>query len=269
MNKQTFHSHLPLAKRGKTEISPGHPSVLCVAECSNKPADILFLLDASSSIWGPNFRKQTKFVRNLVEEFDISPTQTRCGVLTFGNDVKEEFTLNTYLSKTPLLRDGMGRVKQLTGTTRTDLAMQRMRQIFSRDLRADVPKIAVVLTDGQSNHPEVTMEQARLAHQEGVTVFAIGVGRKILKEELLALASREEYAFEVETHDALKTIRSMLVTKTCTVEANTNTLPPKGTPGLLTCHNIPTRSVPHIKRKLFFYIVIFQENLSLPCCRLW
>lgn len=57
-------------------------------ECRGKPADIYFLLDASSSVWVYHFHTLVlPFVRDLVSSFHISPLHTRVGLVTFSNDV--------------------------------------------------------------------------------------------------------------------------------------------------------------------------------------
>lgn len=193
---------------------------LISTECTNKPADIIFVLDASSSIWTPNFRKQIAFARNLSEEFDISNTQTRCGLVTFSDQVREEFSLSSYPVKSELIESGFKSIRQLLGNTRTDLALHRMREMFQLQARPGVAKVAIVLTDGESDKPVSTAEQATLAHKEGIKIFAIGIGSATDSQELRALASREDYVYELDNFDALGSIRGFLVEKTCQVDAD-------------------------------------------------
>jgi len=40
--------------------------------------------------------------------------------------------------------------------------------------REGVPRVAIILTDGMSQTPLATADQARLVHQQGITVFVIG-----------------------------------------------------------------------------------------------
>ena len=96
--------------------------------CGGKPADILFLLDSSSSIWGPNFKKQLQFVRNVVDEFDVTPVKTRTGVMTFNTYVKEEIALGQYVSKDSL-SNTINAIHQTRGDTRTDKALDRVWKI--------------------------------------------------------------------------------------------------------------------------------------------
>ena len=97
----------------------------CLVGCGGKPADILFLLHCSSSIWGPNFKKQLQFVRNVVDEFDVTPSRTRIGVMTYGSYVSEEIALGQYVSKESL-SNTINSIRQMRGDTRTDKALDRV-----------------------------------------------------------------------------------------------------------------------------------------------
>ena len=57
---------------------------------------MVFALDASGSIWAPDFRRQISFVKDLVGAFKVSPDMTRIGVLTFGDVPKKQFYLDRY-----------------------------------------------------------------------------------------------------------------------------------------------------------------------------
>ena len=104
-----------------------------VSGCGGKPADILFLLDCSASIWGPNFRKQLQFVRNVVDEFDVTPVRTRIGIMTFGSHVTEEIALGQYVSKQSL-SDTINSIHQTRGDTRTDKALDRVSTVYTSQL---------------------------------------------------------------------------------------------------------------------------------------
>ena len=58
------------------------PSSAATADCS-KPADILFLLDDSRSIWGPDFQKMLTFCTAIVAEMSIGPDHTRVAAAGF------------------------------------------------------------------------------------------------------------------------------------------------------------------------------------------
>lgn len=53
------------------------------AECQEKVADIVFLLDSSVSLWLREFGAQLAFVQDIVHSFTIGPNNIRVGVVTF------------------------------------------------------------------------------------------------------------------------------------------------------------------------------------------
>lgn len=83
--------------------------------------------------------------------------------------------------------------------------------------RPGVPKIAVVVTDGNSNNRQLTADEADKARKDGITMFAIGVGHGINDGELNSIATDpdSQYAFHAESFDALTSLKGSLSSKTC------------------------------------------------------
>ena len=83
--------------------------------------------------------------------------------------------------------------------------------------RHNVSRVVVVITDGASRKAKATLEAARALRDHGATIFAIGVGRQVRVDQLSDMASRpsEEFVFEVTNFQALASIKSELVIKTC------------------------------------------------------
>ena len=190
--------------------------ILCytlTGSCGGK-ADIFFVLDASGSISGPDFKTQLAFVSNVVSQFDISPQTIRIGVLTFGDNSRYEIDITLPTEKEALLA-AITSIHQSRGGTRTDGALLRTRGLLSRHGRIEVPKLVIVMTDGQSEYPDITAQEARLLHEDAITTFAIGIGHSVDHTELRNIASRPEYVFEVDSFDVLETIRELLTNKAC------------------------------------------------------
>ena len=132
----------------------------------NAPADLVFVLDSSYSIWPPNFRKQLSFVQKLVQKFDIGPelTQTRVGLLTFGHQVWKKFDLKDKTNEQELLQavkaieHGRGRTTKTADAI--DFAVDNMFTERAGS-RQDVAHIAVVVTDGRSQETRKTSKAAK------------------------------------------------------------------------------------------------------------
>jgi hypothetical protein len=77
--------------------------------------------------------------------------------------------------------------------------------------------MVVVITDGQSNEPAVTKEEAMALKASGVSVFAIGVGQKVDFEELRAIGSQPSSTHVLTTpdHKALASLEHFLDVHQC------------------------------------------------------
>ncbi|KAK2171367.1 hypothetical protein NP493_1068g00015 [Ridgeia piscesae] len=186
--------------------------------CSNKPADIVFVLDESGSIWGPYFKKQLEFVKDVVGIFQIGPTKTRIGTVTFDSTSRNIFNLNTYSTATQI-KQALDGVEQHRGGTRTYDAIDKMHnEMLSSSLaRPGVPRIAIVITDGESEDPVMTEKAAKVARDDGIIMFAVGVGNKANRKELVSIASSpvNDYMFMVDNYAGLKTLRKILAWRAC------------------------------------------------------
>lgn len=197
--------------------------------CGGKPADIVFVLDSSSSIPFKDFLKELNFTKNVVDLFDIGEDKTRVGLISFSTSVKPEIGLGQYNSKDDLI-ENIKRVQFLGGNTNTGEALAYVKTKAFPDKQANRPRIAIVLTDGQSNNVESTVTEANAAKAEGITVFVIGIGFQVDEKELESIASRplSTYMFKIGSFDALDSIKSELAINTCKVPPVT--LPPPTEP---------------------------------------
>lgn len=188
--------------------------------CGNNPADVVFLLDSSNSIWGPHFRAQLQFVKDVVSMFQVDVNQTRIGIVTYGSSVRREFYLNEFPTKQGVL-SAIDRIRQMQGyATHTHSAIKFMRQTMfatEKGARDDVARVGIILTDGQSSNMLLTVWEASRAKKDNVNIFAIGIGSKINTRELRLMASRpsHEHFFKVTDFNALQNIKDMLAVRTC------------------------------------------------------
>jgi len=196
--------------------------------CGNNPADIVFVLDESGSIWGPHFTQQLDFVQSTIEAFDVGFNRTHVGVLTFGTNNRVIFPLGKYTEEDQL-KKAVKEIKQKRGETYTHLALKRLREeMFSPQYaRSWVRHVAIVITDGESNYPEETKKEAKLCHEANFQVFAVGVGTAVVRKELEAIASAPDLVFQVDNYAALESLRLRLAWKAC--EAPTTPPPPTTT----------------------------------------
>jgi len=67
--------------------------------CKHQVADIVIVADASTSIGQKNFTRQLEFISDLVGTFDIGPSATQIGLITFSTNPHVQFNMNSYSTK--------------------------------------------------------------------------------------------------------------------------------------------------------------------------
>ena len=186
-------------------------------DCDPNLADIVILMDASGSVGTTNFEKQKNFVADFANTFDISPNNVQIGVVTFASEPKNEFNLNTFQTKLEVV-NAISEIGSIRRRTRTDLALAYVREnSFTADAgdRVDAVNVLVILTDGKSNQPELTKEEADKIHETGAKVFAIGIGGGVDQTELSNIATDDKYVFRIDNFDAFDTLQDVLKKRTC------------------------------------------------------
>ncbi|XP_053380565.1 uncharacterized protein LOC123537793 [Mercenaria mercenaria] len=180
---------------------------------SRNTAEVVFLLDCSTSTGIVGFHNLIKFVKDLVHIMDIAPDRTRVGVVPFNEDVFSSFSITAYSNKRDVL-EAISRINLWHGLTRTDLALRLMKEMF-KDSRPGVQKIGIVLTDGQSTYHEKTVKEAQQSHEMGIEMFAIGIGSKADMSELQHIATNPDNLFHVLDVKSLGTIRRQIEKRFC------------------------------------------------------
>ena len=109
-----------------------------------------------------DFRKQLKFVSELIDNFDIGPNATRVGVSSFSTRYHENIAVGTYANKEDI-KKAIGKIPHYTGDTYTYDALDGVRTRAFKEgvVRPGVKKIVIVLTDGASYNAELTREAAK------------------------------------------------------------------------------------------------------------
>ncbi|GAB5568040.1 collagen alpha-1(VII) chain isoform X3 [Prionailurus iriomotensis] len=183
-------------------------------------ADIVFLLDGSSSIGRGNFREVRGFLEGLVLPFSgaASAQGVRFAAVQYSDDPRTEFGLDA-------LGSGSGgevirAIRELSykgGNTRTGAAILHVADhIFLPQLaRPGVPKVCILITDGKSQDLVDTAAQ-RLKGQ-GVKLFAVGI-KNADPEELKRVASQptSDFFFFVNDFSILRTLLPLVSRRVCT-----------------------------------------------------
>lgn len=181
-------------------------------------ADIVFLLDGSSSIGNTNFQEIRKFLRTVVTGLDIGPNKVRIGLAQFSDDPHQEFLLKDHMDKQSLL-SVLDTFPYRTGGTETGKAIDFLLETYFTEeagSRANqrVPQIAVIITDGDST--DNVTEPAQRLRQHGVLVFGVGVGQANLNElALIANRPRKRFLYTIDNYQALQRLTEGLLQTVC------------------------------------------------------
>uniref|UniRef100_A0A672TKL2 Matrilin 2 n=1 Tax=Strigops habroptila TaxID=2489341 RepID=A0A672TKL2_STRHB len=187
--------------------------------CTEGPVDLVFVIDGSKSLGEDNFEIVKQFVLGVLDTLEISPKAARVGLLQYSSEVRTEFTLRQ-LSSAKDMKKAVSQMKYMGRGSMTGLALKHMfERSFTemegaRPFSAHVPRISIVFTDGRAQ--DEVSEWAARAKQNGIIIYAVGIGQAI-EEELLEIASEPPYKhlFYAEDFTAMEDISEELRAQIC------------------------------------------------------
>lgn len=190
-----------------------------VLECGDKPADIVFVLDASGSEGIENFKKELNFTAEFMKGFQVGPQHVQFGLVTFSNYGRSEFYFNTYKDLQSILHK-LDTIHYSGGSTHTDSGLSNAKFHFysHHGARPNAQKIAIVLTDGQSYSTSRTIQKANELKGMGVKVISVGIGNGASQTELNGIATDLQHVFNVTDFNALNSIQYEIKTAACAGE---------------------------------------------------
>ena len=193
-------------------------SFLALSECA---ADIVFLVDASSSVGDTHFGQQMDFIHTIATQVDYDNGGIRFGVSTFSSAAHVHFNLNATSDLTSLQRE-LRAIPYLFGSTNTAEGIRKVRtEMFTEALgdRPKIPNILILLTDGLSNiNSERTISEAKLARQENIYILTVGIGLGSETYEIddIATPPKELNRFLVPDFKHLASLSAPLSNHLCT-----------------------------------------------------
>ncbi|CAL8249499.1 unnamed protein product [Boreogadus saida] len=178
-------------------------------ECTKTElADILFLVDGSTSIAGRDFQSMLKFMQSIVNASTVGENAARFGVILYSTEANSVFTLNEYSSKGQVL-EAIQALQLPTGDTYTGKALKYTLPFFEAEhggrRASKVPQILMVITDGEATDPHQLKAPAEALREKGVVVYSIGVKGATLKE-LETIAGDRTRVFFVDNFIDLETL---------------------------------------------------------------
>uniref|UniRef100_A0A8D2B9H9 VWFA domain-containing protein n=1 Tax=Sciurus vulgaris TaxID=55149 RepID=A0A8D2B9H9_SCIVU len=181
-------------------------------------ADIVFLVDSSTSIGPQNFQKVKNFLYSIVLGLDISSDQVQVGLAQYNDNIYPAFQLNQYTLKSVVL-EHIQNLPYRTGGTNTGSALEFIRTNFLTETGGSrakdrVPQIVILVTDGESN--DEVQDAADQLKEDGVIVYVVGVNVQDV-QELQKIASEpfEKFLFNTENFNILQEFSGSLLQTLC------------------------------------------------------
>lgn len=162
---------------------------------------IMFVLDSSGSIDLGDYEIMKGFVANVILSLNATE-ESRIGVINFSNSAKLVIHLTAARDLNGLANQVRG-IAYIGGGTNTDLALDLMMENLRLAHDHGAIPIGILLTDGQSNQPSLTLEAAARVHNAGISMYTFGIG-STNPDELQAIASKplSDYSFYISTFRA-------------------------------------------------------------------
>ena len=195
-----------------------HVNITYISDCTSDILDVVIILDASGSIGSSNFQLMKNYIINMLAAFNISPVNTRVGVIRYSSSASIVIPLGLY-SNYFQLRSAINSIRYTGGLTYTNLALNLLSTAFAT-ARVDegVPRVVIVFIDGQSSSRTATVQAAQNVHNAGIYVYSFGIGR-VSNTELTAIASSgQNNVFYVSSFSAsnFQGVLKQLQVSTCT-----------------------------------------------------
>ncbi|XP_076273096.1 sushi, von Willebrand factor type A, EGF and pentraxin domain-containing protein 1-like isoform X1 [Rhynchophorus ferrugineus] len=179
---------------------------------SFKRQDIVFLVDASSSVGRDNFKSELRFIKKLLSGITVDYNHTRVAVITFSSpsntvvNIDEISVPSKENNKCLLLNNQLMNIEYKGGETYTFGAFEKAKEVFELSKRPDARKVLFLITDGYSTGASPVPISTELKNQH-VTVFTIGIRNGNYKE-LYELSSTpgEFYSYLLDSFEEFESL---------------------------------------------------------------
>ena len=192
---------------------------LCFTVCY-RDIDLFIVLDSSQSITKEKYEIAKKFVADFVSGFTIGKSNVRVGLIYFSEEARLMFDLNDSFDKEIVLSK-IRNIPYLNSLTATGDAIQLMVErgfteaSGARPPSLAIPRVGIVLTDGDSNAGINVGVAAQRARNQSIEMFAFGIGNDINDTELQEIAGSQERKFKIDSFDNMDDARALIARGSC------------------------------------------------------
>jgi len=165
-------------------------------------------------------------VKDVSNAFQLGPDKVQVSAVTFGTGATNQFFLNQYVDHNAL-DSAIMTIPYKGGQPKVANALHYATGSSFSPLhggRADAPHVAVVLTNQPSGTIDMVKLQSQTAKDNGVIVYAVGIGNGVDMNELQTMASDPDsrHLLTATNYDALASLKDLLATKICNGESCAN-----------------------------------------------
>ncbi|XP_021243394.1 collagen alpha-6(VI) chain isoform X2 [Numida meleagris] len=179
-------------------------------------ADVVFIVDTSTSIAQENFQKVKSFLSSLVSSLDIGRDAVQVGLAQYSNKAYKVFLLNSL--KNDVLEQ-IGNLPYRGGEAYIGRALDFVSRTYftestGRRAKDYVPQLAILITGGESND-EVEQPAKKLRYR-GISIYVVGIGIQNITE-LQQIASKpfHKYLYSIGSFDDLPDLSTRLLQNFC------------------------------------------------------
>ncbi|XP_065068403.1 coadhesin-like [Rhopilema esculentum] len=191
------------------------------AEACRQAMDLGIIIDASRHVKRRNFMKIKRLVSKLSDDLEISTEGSHMGIIHYAKFPYIDFTPRDVLyHDRKQCRSKIASIIFTNGGNRLDRALRAAESDFFCDLciRRGVPQALLVITTGKTGpkSEDLALASAKMK-AKGVTIIAVGVGKKLRSDQLKKIASEpaKKHVFKIGTFDGLKLKLNEILQSAC------------------------------------------------------
>ena len=179
----------------------------------------MVVIDSSDSVSLEEFDTTKEFIYKFASEFVFESNSARFGVVTYSASGKVNIKLGEFGTSSQFERAVSQIVQLQPGATNTAVGIRLATDEFIERGRTGVPKVMLVIIDGNSNSREATLQAAARARALGIEIIVIGISAFIDEDEIYAIATDpdRQHVFLLEnlSSGSLNTIKKPLTERIC------------------------------------------------------
>ena len=177
------------------------------------------MVDSSSSVGSLNLEKTENFIKNFVTKLNVTKDGVHVGIEQYGSRPSAEFPLSMYSNRYDILKAIHG-MQLVGGGTNTADAIEFVKTtMFSpaSGARSNVPRIAIMVTDGGTSETATAITQATEARNSNIGILGVGVGGGVNMNELNSIADKPSasHVITVSNYNQLESVSNQLMSMAC------------------------------------------------------